>query len=194
MGRVSHVPQPHRAVDAAGGQGAPIRLNATELTALVWPVRGEPTGGVGRVADVPQPHCPVVAAAGQGVPIRTERHRVDGVGVAGQRGGESSIFRRDQGRVEIRSWSHAIGGKIKLRREGHSVLRSRSACAVIWLKTAVSRCACAVRRCWKANTEAVVTSTSRVDSTAMVRVRRRCSRSLTAWTCRPVASRNARAS
>jgi hypothetical protein len=47
-------------------------LNATVLTALVWPVRGEPRGRVGRVGGVPQPHRLVVAAAGQGMSVRAE--------------------------------------------------------------------------------------------------------------------------
>ena len=64
----------------------PSGLNATESTESVWPVRGEPTcGGWPRPTAAPL----VVAAGGQGLAVRAERHRVDRVGVTGERGAGS---------------------------------------------------------------------------------------------------------
>ena len=67
----------------------PSGLNATPLTASVWPVSGcaEGLAGVG----VPQPHGAVVAGGGQPVPVGAERHTAHRVGVAGEdfEGGES---------------------------------------------------------------------------------------------------------
>ena len=64
----------------------PSGLNATALTALVWPVRVASRRGVVGVADIPQPRGVVVAGGGQGVPVGAESHRVDGAGVAGEGG------------------------------------------------------------------------------------------------------------
>jgi hypothetical protein len=75
----------------------PSGLNATDQTGSVWPVRGSPGAGVGRVGGVPQPHRLVAAGGGQGVPIRAERHRVDEVSVAAQRGRQGGVCSRDQG-------------------------------------------------------------------------------------------------
>ena len=40
--RVGEIPQPNGGIEAAGGQGVPVGLNATVSTLLVWPVRGWP--------------------------------------------------------------------------------------------------------------------------------------------------------
>ena len=85
MGRVGHVPQPHRVVAAAGGQGVPVRAERHRVDGVgVAGQRWAERGGVGRVSHVPQPHRVIGAAGGQGAPVGTERHRVDRVGVAGQ--------------------------------------------------------------------------------------------------------------
>ena len=61
----------------------PSGLNATPITASVWPVSGCADGLAG--VGVPQPHRAVVAGGGQPVPVGAERHTEHRVGVAGER-------------------------------------------------------------------------------------------------------------
>jgi hypothetical protein len=68
----------------------------------------------------PRPALAKVGTAGdQAAPIKAERHRVDGAGVAGQRRRQGGVAHGDQGRIEVWSRPHAVGGKVELRREGH---------------------------------------------------------------------------
>ena len=57
----------------AVASSCPSGLNATAVTASVWPVSGVPMGLAG--GRVPQPHRLVVAGGGQQSPVRAERHR-----------------------------------------------------------------------------------------------------------------------
>ena len=77
-----HVPQPHRVIVAAAGQG--LAVGAERHRPDGAGVAGE--GAADRVAGghVPQPHRAIVAAAGQGLAVRAERHREDRAGVAGE--------------------------------------------------------------------------------------------------------------
>ena len=78
-----HVPQPHRAILAAAGQGRAVRAERHREDRAG--VAGERAADLPAGGHVPQPHRAVVAAAGQGRAVRAERHRVHLAGVAGER-------------------------------------------------------------------------------------------------------------
>ena len=84
-GRVPHVPQDHRAVVAAGGQGVPVRGERHRRTASVWPVRGCPSrwgrAGSGTSHRITVWSSLAVARVCPSGANATDAH---GVGVAGQ--------------------------------------------------------------------------------------------------------------
>src|SRR5215831_17127838 len=80
--RVGDVPQPHRVIVAAAGQGLAVR--AERHRADYVGMAGEGLADRAAGGYIPQPDCGIVAAAGQGLAVRAERHRADLAGVAGE--------------------------------------------------------------------------------------------------------------
>ena len=70
----------------AEARRCPSGLNATPVTASVWPVRGCADGLAG--VGVPQPHRVSALAEASAVPVGAKRHTVTPAGVAGERGAD----------------------------------------------------------------------------------------------------------
>ena len=77
----------HNRTVAAGGRRCPAPgPNATGHGAGVAGQGLAQRARVRRVGEIPQPRGAVPTAGGQGVPVATERHAINGAGVAGQGG------------------------------------------------------------------------------------------------------------
>ena len=80
-----HIPQPHRAVDAAAGQDLAVRAERHRRhDRAAGGAAGERRADRAAGGHVPQPHRAIVAGGGQELAVRAERHRHDRARVAGE--------------------------------------------------------------------------------------------------------------